>query len=119
MSHTHEPWPEPLQTVKNINEDVKECFTILDQDGIFEKEADAQRAVTCVNACAGMSDPSKEIQSMRDTIKGYEDVLHEISQQKSCRHSELQKGLTCLELKSEQLDTYCAYCLAAHTLKNL
>ena len=34
-----------------------------------DREADAQRAVNSVNACRDMSDPAKEIQAMRETLK--------------------------------------------------
>jgi hypothetical protein len=33
-----------------------------------EGRANAARIITCVNACAGMSDPAKEIRAMREEI---------------------------------------------------
>lgn len=35
----------------------------------FDKMKHANRAVSCVNACAGMADPAAEIQAMRTAIK--------------------------------------------------
>lgn len=35
----------------------------------FEREA-RTRAIACVNACAGMADPAKEIQAMREALSG-------------------------------------------------
>jgi hypothetical protein len=34
-----------------------------------ENEALFSRAITCVNACAGMADPAAEIESMREAIR--------------------------------------------------
>lgn len=35
----------------------------------FDKIEHANRAIACVNACAGMADPAAEIQAMRTAIK--------------------------------------------------
>lgn len=40
---------------------------------------DANRAVACVNACAGMADPTAEIESMRAAIREAHDSLHKCS----------------------------------------
>ena len=36
---------------------------------MFRKGGFAQRASACVNACAGMADPAKEISAMREAIR--------------------------------------------------
>jgi len=36
------------------------------------------RVITCVNACAGMADPAKEIQAMREAIKEAHEALKEL-----------------------------------------
>lgn len=33
-----------------------------------ERDANVRRAVACVNACAGMADPAKEIQDLRNLV---------------------------------------------------
>lgn len=38
-----------------------------------------KRAITCVNACAGMADPAAEIQAMRDVIKAAHKSLFYVS----------------------------------------
>ena len=48
MQHTKEPWPEPQA-------DTHEIYTI-DGVGFFDSYADAERAMACVNACAGIDD---------------------------------------------------------------
>lgn len=35
----------------------------------FDKIEHANRAIACVNACAGMRDPAAEIQALRDAVK--------------------------------------------------
>lgn len=39
-----------------------------------------KRAVACVNACAGMSDPAAEIEAMREAIKEAHSALTELDQ---------------------------------------
>ena len=43
-------------------------------DGEFT-EANARRIVACVNACAGMDDPEKEIAALRAENEAYEKTL--------------------------------------------
>jgi hypothetical protein len=37
------------------------------------------RIITCVNACAGMSDPEKEIKAMREAIKEAHEALERVT----------------------------------------
>lgn len=43
-----------------------------------EDEDAFKRIVACVNACAGMADPAKEIEAMREAIKEAHDTLEQI-----------------------------------------
>lgn len=45
----------------------------------FDKIEHANRAVSCVNACAGMVNPAKEIQAMRLAIKNAYRALEVVS----------------------------------------
>lgn len=66
MSHTPEPWPEP-KWIPNIHSPWRIYAT-----ASFDNLEDAQRAVTCVNACAGMADPEAE---MREKIRELESII--------------------------------------------
>lgn len=69
----NEKWPEPERSAY-IDKwgDTAECFDVFDHENKGElvaryfNEEYAKRAVAEHNACAGMSDPAKEIQSMRE-----------------------------------------------------
>lgn len=41
---------------------------------------DANRAVACVNACAGMADPAAEIDAMREALREAHDVFVNLSE---------------------------------------
>jgi hypothetical protein len=57
-----EPWRE--QTISFMP------GTIEDRDGkVVNTRGQKLRAIDCVAACAGMADPAREIQAMRDAIK--------------------------------------------------
>lgn len=45
----------------------------------FDKIEHATRAIACVNACAGMSDPAAEIQAMRDAVKEAREALERLA----------------------------------------
>ena len=45
-----------------------------------EKEAFFSRAITCVNACAGMADPAAEIEAMREALREAHDVFVNLSE---------------------------------------
>ena len=51
--------------------------TVVDRNGtyIIDTLRKMKRAVACVNACAGMTDPSAEIQAMRDAIRDAHEAL--------------------------------------------
>ena len=71
--HTPEPWPSPkAHRFKGEN---SEAFGV--SVGSFMRghfvfgdatEQDATRIVACVNACAGMADPSTEIAALRAAL---------------------------------------------------
>ena len=65
-----EPW-QPSDTWKDI---------ALNSKGSFASESPAyrDRIIVCVNACAGMADPAREIQAMRDAIQEAATALSEI-----------------------------------------
>ena len=60
---TAEPWPAPIEWSRHAKTtiavmcDPKEIVTGRRIIAEFESEADAARAVDCVNACAGIKDP--------------------------------------------------------------
>jgi len=56
-----EPW-QPSDTWKDIALNSKGSF-------VSESPAYRDRIIVCVNACAGMADPAREIQTMRDAFK--------------------------------------------------
>lgn len=75
MSHTKEPW-KIVDKHDQPNSDFK-LFTINSTKPPFYEQAmiistltpdNAFRIVACVNACAGMIEPEKEIKAMREQI---------------------------------------------------
>ena len=46
--------------------------------------AKAERIIACVNACAGMADPEKEIADMREAIREAHKVLRDILKNYEC-----------------------------------
>lgn len=65
-NHTPEPWELEIQRTHYY----PEPFIIHKGKPVFryntwESSDDAKRAVACVNACAGMEDPEKEIEKLR------------------------------------------------------
>ena len=65
---TPEPWPENARELNGTD-----LLVVVGQEriksGSFAGLANRQRAVACVNACAGMNDPAAEIERLR-TISG-------------------------------------------------
>lgn len=58
-------------------------------------ETTARRAVTCVNACAGMADPAAELAAMRKAIKEAHAAIRILlaeSERNSCQHEETYRG---------------------------
>ena len=83
--HTPEPWfddsathDEPYQNIKILGDENRGiCWLWIDDapvdDWNAEQRANANRIVTCVNACAGMADPAAEIAELkrqRDELLG-------------------------------------------------
>lgn len=83
--HTPEPWfddrathDEPYQNIKILGDENRViCWLWIDDapvdDWNAEQRANASRIVNCVNACAGMADPSEEIAELkrqRDELLG-------------------------------------------------
>ena len=73
--HTPEPWERvhgiivqsPFQKIPNGTRSLTICRTDNPRMGEQEEGANAKRIVDCVNACAGMDDPAKEIASLKET----------------------------------------------------
>jgi len=67
--HTPEPW-----TIVRSRGYLYDGIGKNNDCAVFEeaRESDALRIVQCVNACAGMSDPEKEITELRQRIKELE-----------------------------------------------
>ena len=75
--HTPEPWfddrathDEPYQNIKILGDENRGiCWLWIDDapvdDWNAEQRANANRIVTCVNACAGMADPATEIAELK------------------------------------------------------
>jgi hypothetical protein len=71
--HTPTPWKRNSSIIIDSK---GECIAIL-HDGCTDFDNaifDANRIVACVNACEGMEDPAKEIQTLRDRVKELEDA---------------------------------------------
>ena len=76
-NHTPEPWfddrathDEPYQNIKILGDENRGiCWLWIDDapvdDWNSEQRANANRIVTCVNACKGMADPAAEIAELR------------------------------------------------------
>lgn len=74
MSHTPEPWKQPIEIPASKYEDVH--YRVPFVGDFFEIEM-AQRAVAEHNACAGMENPAEEIQRMRVRIAELEAILNQ------------------------------------------
>lgn len=83
--HTPEPWlddrathDDPYQNIKILGDENRGiCWLWIDDapvdDWNTEQRANANRIVTCINACAGMTDPAAEIAELkrqRDELLG-------------------------------------------------
>lgn len=75
--HTPEPWaihPNPSYICNEQGAEIATLWCIGEAAGVQgmkyypESDANAQRIVACVNACAGMVDPAKEIAELRAEI---------------------------------------------------
>lgn len=70
--HTQEPW-EAVPHTKGS--DYEGASTILPQGAIVELSVeDAERAVACVNALAGIDDPDAAVEILRDLARAGENV---------------------------------------------
>lgn len=69
MTTTQQPAPdygEPWQLTTDFAFDIKIRGELA---ASFDKIEHANRAISCVNACAGMADPAAEVQAMREAIE--------------------------------------------------
>lgn len=78
MSHTPTPW----RTAYHGN--LRRCKTKIEAGHLvvadtIDNEANAERIVACVNACAGMADPAAEIASLKTALSGRTEVCNEQS----------------------------------------
>ena len=68
----HEPWTNVVEDVfASALYEVKDCdgITVMnntDEEGYAPTVANAARIVACVNACAGMRDPEREIYILKE-----------------------------------------------------
>jgi hypothetical protein len=68
MNHTPEPWQSELclGNAYSICKKAANGDYIKRTMGELFNRADAHRLITCVNACAGMEDPEKEIAALKE-----------------------------------------------------
>lgn len=62
------------------------------------------RAVACVNACAGMVDPAAEIQAMRDSIKEAHTIIRVLYMDALDNHKESWERANLWMQKHEHID---------------
>jgi len=62
MKHTPEPWWEDQGTITSGEPDAPRVVAV------YFNTDNRDRVIACVNACAGMEDPAKEIAELRETI---------------------------------------------------
>ena len=71
--HTPEPWKDGFLRVTALNGGMRVAVTSCDGGNVEIEQANANRIVDCVNACAGMADPAAEIAELkrqRDELLG-------------------------------------------------
>lgn len=68
--HFHEPWQKNLNMIGSVV-DCRGAYVV---DSVEKM----QRAKDCVNACAGMTDPEKEIGKLRQGVEGFAQLLREV-----------------------------------------
>lgn len=73
MSANEQEWQEPRMLISTDSMLAYEWLVWIRDCELyragFDKKEHAKRAVDCVTACAGMSNPEQEIQSMREAIR--------------------------------------------------
>lgn len=62
MNHTPEPWWEDQGTIVSGEPDAPRVVAV------YFNPNNRDRLIACVNACAGMEDPAKEIAELREII---------------------------------------------------
>ena len=70
--HTPEPWDWNEKHTNQITihgETFVACIPWIVPNSLNNHKANAQRIVECVNACAGLSDPIKDIESYHSNVK--------------------------------------------------
>jgi len=63
--HTPEPWKDGFLRVTALDGGMKIAVTSCEIGNVEIEQANANRIVTCVNACAGMADPAAEIAELK------------------------------------------------------
>lgn len=61
-----------------------------------QKKSDALRIVSCINACAGMEDPAKEIEELKEQVKMFQHAFNVTEREKQAvtkQRDELKKVL--------------------------
>ena len=70
MKHTSEPWSLLSQRQDIIKgKDGSHILECIGHEANPRTQANADRIVACVNACAGMEDPAYEIAKLREEVK--------------------------------------------------
>ena len=79
----------------------------------FVHDEHRARIVSCVNACAGMSDPAAEIQALRDAVKEARELLA------SLEYEGNEKGTRCISCGSHCSEPHKEGCNMLSTLSKL
>lgn len=71
LKHTQEPWFRSITYGGIVGDNRKKVAqaTYHRQSDAEQSNADANRIIACVNACAGMVDPAKEIATLRAEVE--------------------------------------------------
>lgn len=73
-AHTPEPWIMHADSVRFpfvVQNAASQCLLETGQNGYIDPathKANAERIVSCVNACSGMADPAAEIKALREAL---------------------------------------------------
>lgn len=65
MKHTPEPWYQESDGGGSIIAADPQCVEVIGSTDGKKWQENARRIVACVNACAGMADPAKEIAKLK------------------------------------------------------
>jgi len=75
-----------------------------------EEQKMADRIVACVNACAGMTDPANEIQSLREKLRQAEKDFYKITRSVPCGVTWFRLVQAALERRQQVKNPRCNKC---------